>query len=158
MTVLSDGEIIDAIDAGKILITPFNVDYLTPNGYDLCIGGIEIDGEMMQPNNAKQYPIPPLKDFRVVSLETIHCDAEHVAFLHLKTRHTRRGIQATFGKIDAGFNGTLTFGMLNSNHYYDLILGEKIVQIHFERLGQPAQQVYERSSGNYQHQKNTVMK
>lgn len=156
--ILSDREIIESLDSGEISISPFNEDYLTPNGYDLGIGGVEVDNEMIEPKN-NVYIIPPLKDFRVVSVETIRCDAMHVAFLNLKTRYSRHGIQGTFGKIDAGFNGTLTFGLFNgSNYNFKLLKGDRIVQIDFRRMLKPAEQIYEERSGNYQHQKDIVMK
>lgn len=156
--ILSDGEIIEAIKNGEINISPFDEKCLTPNGYDLHIGGIEEDNFMYKWTSDFHW-IKPLKSFRVVSLETITCDALHVAFLHLKTRYSRSGIQATFGKIDAGFNGTLSFGLFNgSNLDFQIKKCDKIVQIHFETLGKPAQQLYAQRSGNYQNQKEKVMK
>ena len=155
---LSDGEIVEAIKNGEINISPFDEYDLTPNGYDLHIGGIELDNFMFSWVSDSHW-VGPLKSFRIVSLETVTCNASHVGFLHLKTRYSRRGIQATFGKIDAGFNGTLTFGLFNGNNLdFEIKKGDKIVQIHFEKLGKPAQQLYAQRSGNYQNQKDTVMK
>ena len=155
--VLSDGELLDAIEKGKITITPFSEDCLTPNGYDLHIGGIEHDDTMITWTD--EYQVDPKTDFRIVTMETIRCDASHVGFLHLKSRYARRGIQATFGKVDAGFWGTLTLGMFNGSKYsYPLKKGDKIVQIDFRKMNKPAQQLYEQRSGNYQHQKEKVIK
>jgi len=156
--ILSDGEIIEAIKNRQINISPFDEECLTPNGYDLYIDGIEVDDVMVSWTD-NSYFVKPLSSFRVVSLETVMCDSIHVGILHLKTRYSRRGIQATFGKIDAGFKGTLAFGLFNGNNKdFELIKGDKIVQIHFEKLGRPAQKLYAQRSGNYQNQKEKVMK
>ena len=42
MTVLSDEAILLAIDTGELEIEPFNLNNLTPNGYDLTIAEIEM--------------------------------------------------------------------------------------------------------------------
>ena len=46
--ILSDRDIKDAILRGEISIEPFNKSNLTPNGYDLTINDIYIDGETVE--------------------------------------------------------------------------------------------------------------
>jgi dCTP deaminase len=75
----------------------------------------------------------------------------------LKTRHTRNGIQATFGKIEAGYHGTLALGLFNGNaEAYEMKEGSLICQICFEQMERPAQKTYAERSGNFQNQKNRI--
>lgn len=157
--MLSDGEILEFIELGCIEIDPFSETNMTSNGYDLCVGGIEMDDQMVEPSIHNKYRIPLMKSFRVITMERVTITNWFTAELHLKTRFTRRGIQATFGKIDAAFAGSLTFGMFNGNQEpFELEFGQPIAQIGFERLNSPALIDYVKRSGHYQHQKNVVMK
>ena len=106
MTVLSDEAILSAIDLGELEIEPFNADNLTPNGYDLTIDEIEI------PNKSKvskgSMEISPGTRFAISTKERISCGSSLCAQLWLRTSWARKGITCSFGKIDSGFDGTLT--------------------------------------------------
>ena len=113
MTILSDEAILSALDVGEIEIDPFNADNLTPNGYDLTIKEIEI------PNGPKASKndliIPAAKRFAVSTKERIACGPNVCAQLWLRTSWARKGIACSFGKIDSGFDGTLTLLGFNSS-------------------------------------------
>ena len=113
MTVLSDEAILLAIDTGELEIEPFNLNNLTPNGYDLTIAEIEM------PNKSKisegSIDISPGARFAVSTKERIYCGANICAQLWLRTSWARKGICSSFGKIDSGFNGTLTLLGFNSS-------------------------------------------
>lgn len=157
--MLSDGEILEAIKKGNILIDPFIENNLTPNGYDLSVDKIEVDNKELITNNREQFFIPAKTDFRVLNKETVRCPLDISAQLWLKSKFSRNGIQATFGMVEASYNGTLTFGMFNSsNKIFEIQKGQTICQIVFIRLGAKALLSYKKRSGNYQNQKDKIIK
>jgi len=157
--MLSDGEILEAIKRGHIVIDPFSESQLTPNGYDLSVDKIEVDNKELIANNKGKFFIPTKTDFCVLTRETVRCPLDISAQLWLKSKFARNGIQATFGMVNAGFNGTLTFGMFNgSNKIFEIPKGRIICQIIFIRLGTKTLLSYKRRSGNYKNQKDKIMK
>ena len=151
MPILSDEAILAALDLGEIEIQPFNGDNLTPNGYDLSIKEIEIpkgpritEGELS---------IPAGKRFAVSTKERIACGPNVCAQLWLRTSWARKGLVCSFGKIDCGFDGTLTLlGFNSGEESVKLITGETFAQIVFEMMTGPATSLYSERSGNYQNQ------
>jgi len=126
--ILSDRDIKKAIAKGEIFIEPFNEKNLTPNGYDLTINEIFIDGE-----RKKEANIPPLKWFAISTKEYIKV-GNMAAQLWIRSTYARKGIMASFGKVDAGFEGCLTLSGFNSKDEINLKQGERFCQIVFERL------------------------
>ncbi len=157
--MLSDGEILEFVRTGHITIAPFMEKNLTPNGYDLSVGGVEINGVMVEPNLYHKFRVPPLSPFRVLSMENITLSNGFVANLRLKQRHARQGIQATFSQIDAGFFGTLTFCCFNGNETtLELLFGDTFCQIVFDELKTPPLKDYASRSGHYKGQTDVVLK
>ncbi|OIR15159.1 MAG: dCTP deaminase [Marine Group III euryarchaeote CG-Bathy1] len=151
MAVLSDKNILTALDSGILKIDPFNQDNLTPNGYDLTISEIAL------PNTSAittgSLSIQPNTRFAVSTLENIVCASNITAQLWLRTSWARKGVMATFGKVDAGFDGTLTIASFNADTEEIIIsIGETYAQIVFETLSEKAEKVYGERSGNYQNQ------
>jgi len=151
MTVLSDEAILSALDVGELEIEPFNDKNLTPNGYDLTIEEIEM------PNNLaiskKELIIPPGKRFAVSTKERIACGPNVCAQLWLRTSWARKGIVCSFGKIDSGFDGTLTLlGFNSGDEDVKLTAGETFAQMVFEMMTGGATSLYSERSGNYQNQ------
>ena len=152
MTILSDEAILSALDMGELNIEPFNSENLTPNGYDLTIKEIEI------PNHSKtsdgEFTIPSGKRFAISTEERIACGSNICAQLWLRTSWARKGITCSFGKIDSGFDGTLTLLGFNSGEDDILIrTGDTFAQMVFEMMSGPAASLYSERSGNYQNQK-----
>ena len=151
MSILSDEAILAALDVGEIEIEPFNAENLTPNGYDLSIKEIEIskgpkvtEGDLI---------IPEGKRFAVSTKERIACGPNVCAQLWLRTSWARKGIMCSFGKIDSGFDGTLTLLGFNSGEEdVKLVTGETFAQMIFEVMTGPATSLYSERSGNYQNQ------
>ena len=153
MTILSDGGILKAMENGDLAIEDFIEKNLTPNGYDLTISEIKVgqEGELQQSGDVI---IPPGQWFAVSTKEYIKCGAEITTQLWIRTSWARRGIISSFGKVDAGFEGTLTLSAHNSSDREVIIpIGERFAQIIFERLDAPSQKVYAERSGNYQGQR-----
>ena len=151
MTILSDEAILSALDVGEIEIEQFNSDILTPNGYDLTIKEIEIpNGPKVSENNLI---IPAGRRFAVSTKERIACGPSVCAQLWLRTSWARKGIACSFGKIDSGFDGTLTLlGFNSSDEEVKLSTGETFAQMVFEMMTGPAAALYSERSGNYQNQ------
>ncbi len=154
VAVLSDRDILKAIEAKRLRIGGFNPESLTPNGYDLAIAEVAIVGpkeEIVREGTAK---VPPQTRFAVSTLEVVDLGADITAQLWLRTTWARRGVLASFGKVDAGFRGTLTLPALNANASgsLELRIGERFAQIVFEDLTTPAERAYGARSGHYQDQ------
>ena len=151
MTVLSDEAILSALDLGELEIDPFNKDNLTPNGYDLTIKEIEIPNGDKTSNG--DLAIPPGKRFAVSTKERIACGPNLCAQLWLRTTWARKGIVCSFGKIDSGFDGTLTLlGFNSSEQNVVLSIDVTFAQVVFEVMTGPASSLYSERSGNYQNQ------
>ncbi|MCJ2511846.1 MAG: dCTP deaminase, partial [Candidatus Thermoplasmatota archaeon] len=55
--------------------------------------------------------------------------------LWIRTSWARKGVMASFGKIDAGFEGNLTLSAFNSTReVIDVPIGETFAQVVFEKL------------------------
>lgn len=153
MTVLSDGGILKAMKAGELAIENFIEKNLTPNGYDLTIAEIKVgqDGETRKSGDVA---VPPGAWFAVSTLEYVKCGPQITTQLWIRTSWARKGIVSSFGKVDAGFEGTLTLSAYNSSDREVVIpIGQRFAQIIFERLDAPSEKVYAQRSGNYQGQR-----
>jgi len=154
MAVLSDRDILQAIDAARLRIEPFSAKNLTPNGYDLAIAEVVV--LTMPPSTVKSgtAKIPGRARFAVSTAEVVELGPDVTAQLWLRTTWARQGVLAAFGKVDAGFRGTLTLPALNSNEdVLELPVGERYAQIVFEDLTSPAEKVYAQRSGHFQDQR-----
>jgi dCTP deaminase len=153
MSVLSDGGILKAIAAGELAIENFVEKNLTPNGYDLTISEIKVGQEGITQTSG-DVVIPPEKWFAVSTKEYIKCGPQITTQLWIRTSWARKGIISSFGKVDAGFEGTLTLSAYNSSDREVVIpIGQRFAQIVFERLDAPSEKVYAQRSGNYQGQR-----
>lgn len=157
MTTLTDADIRAALQDGDMEIEPFSEDQLTPNGYDLAIA------EMVLPDTGQSFlagtaVVPPLTRFLVSTRERIRLGKAMSAQLWLRTSWARRGVMASFGRIDAGFDGTLTFGAFNSSaDPLEVPIGETFAQMVVEAMGGSAEAMYAQRSGHYQHQRGVTM-
>jgi dCTP deaminase len=82
-----------------------------------------------------------------------------VGEIWIRTSWVRKGILSSFGRIDAGFNGNLTFSAYNaSKGPVDVPIGDRFAQVVFEELRSPPKKSYEQRSGNYQGQRGITLK
>lgn len=128
----------------KQLIEPFEEEQLTPNGYDVSVS---------------QYTyLLPKQMCVVVTSEKLKIPDNMVAQIWLKTKYARKGIQATFGMIDAGFEGTLALSLYNASQELTFIpKGGTIAQVVFIKLHDNVEKEYSERSGNYQNQGDTLI-
>ena len=155
MGLLSDADILQYLAKGEIGIEPFETANLTPNGYDVSVEEVVVPATKGKPHANR---IPPKTRFAVSTRETIRLGRHVAGQIWLRTTWARRGVMASFGVIDAGFSGTLTFGALNaSSEPLELPIGDRFAQVVFMALNSPASETYEGRSGTYQHQKGVTL-
>lgn len=153
MTILSDIDIKNSIENNDLSIEPFNKKNLTPNGYDLSIDEIYIK-KSDQHIKEGVATIPPLTWFAISTKEFVKMGPEITSQLWIRSSYARKGVMASFGKVDAGFHGTLTISCFNSNDEpLKIPIGDRFCQIVFENLSSKPEELYDKKSGNYQNQR-----
>jgi dCTP deaminase len=158
MTVLSDADIEQALQNNTLSIEPFVQKHLTPNGYDLSIEEVFIR-KTNQHIKEGVAVIPPLTWFAVSTKEFVKMGPQITSQLWIRSSYARKGILASFGKVDAGFHGTLTFGCFNaSDREVELPIGDRFCQIVFENLESVPKALYHERSGSYQNQRGVTLK
>jgi len=155
--ILTDGDIIELCNAEEPLIVPFNEKQLTPNGYDVSIKEIAVDGKTLEPredsSGKKIVVIPGKKPFIVLTREWLIMPSMVVGTPFIKTKYARMGIVPAFGGIEAGFKGNLNLCAMNGNDApIELCLDATFTQIMFHLAGKKPQKLYAQRSGNYQNQ------
>ncbi|MEM3851516.1 MAG: dCTP deaminase [Methanomassiliicoccales archaeon] len=153
--ILHDAEIEKLAGFGQLIETGFVSEGLTPNGYDLRVNEISV-GSVTPVSSAE---IPSLAWFAVSTMEKLHLPRNICAQLWIRSSYARRGIIASFGKVDAGFRGSLTLSAFNASAVpLTLTQGDRFAQIVFEKLDGDAEMDYGKRSGNYQNQEGVTFK
>lgn len=152
MGIFSDKDIVESMMTGYLGISDYSERSLTPNGYDLRIAEVSLLGSEEKISEGIAV-IPPRTMFYVSTVERVRMPSDACAQLWLRTSWIRKGIMASFGKIDAGFEGTLTLGAYNAGDKpVELPIGERFCQMVFESLNSPTIKDYSQRSGHYQGQ------
>jgi len=158
MAVLSDTDILEMLANGTLKIEGFNESNLTPNGYDVTIEELWIPS-INRRSREGTVAVPCNSWFVVGTKEYLMLPTVLVGEIWIRTSWVRKGILSSFGRIDAGFNGNLTFSAYNaSNGPVDVPIGERFAQVVFEELRSPPKKSYEQRSGNYQGQRGITLK
>jgi dCTP deaminase len=158
MTILSDIDIKNSIGKKNLSIEPFNEKNLTPNGYDLSIDEIYIK-KSDQHIKEGIATIPPLTWFAISTKEFVKMGPDVTSQLWIRSSYARKGVMASFGKVDAGFHGTLTISCFNSNDEpLKIPIGDRFCQIVFENMASIPSELYDKKSGNYQNQRGVKLK
>lgn len=157
MPVLSDVDIQQALEQGNLGIEPFMPKNLTPNGYDLSIEEVFIR-KTDQHIKEGVAVIPALTWFAISTKEFVKMGPQITSQLWIRSSYARKGILASFGKVDAGFHGTLTFGCFNaSDKDVEIPIGDRFCQIVFENLASVPKALYHERSGTYQNQRGVTL-
>lgn len=157
MCILPDHEILARLRAGTLVITDYSDASLTPNGYDLRIAEVFVPASGTRSSEGT-VTVPPGERFYVSTVERVELPPDLAGQLWLRTSWMRKGVLAGLGKVDAGFQGTLTFMGLNASHeVLEVQIGARFVQMVLETLHSPASVTYERRSGNYQNEKGITL-
>ncbi len=153
MGVLSDIDIQRSMNDGNLSIEPFVEKNLTPNGYDLSIEEIYIKKQDQHIKDGVAV-IPALSWFAISTKEFVKMGADVTSQLWIRSSYARKGVMASFGKVDAGFHGNLTISCFNANDTeLEIPIGDRFCQIVFERLESTPSELYDKKSGNYQNQR-----
>jgi dCTP deaminase len=158
MTILSDIDIKNKMKNNELGIEPFIDKNLTPNGYDLSIDEIFIkkSDEHIKEGTAI---IPPMTWFAISTKEFVKMGPQITSQLWIRSSYARKGVMASFGKVDAGFHGTLTISCFNSNDVnLEIPIGDRFCQIVFENMESIPSELYDKKSGNYQNQRGLKLK
>ena len=172
--ILSDRTIREEIDAGRIVIDPFDPSCVQPSSVDLHVDSefrvfansrypyIDVKQEM--PDLTELVEVKPDEPFILhpgefvlgSTLERVSLPNDLVARLEGKSSLGRLGllIHSTAGYVDPGWDGYLTLELSNvANLPITLYPGMKIGQISFFRLTTEAERPYGSAGGKYQGQR-----
>ena len=161
--VLSDGDIREELESGRLVIEPLDDSAIQPASVDLRLGRelrvfqnhrlpvIDVKQEM--PFLTESVVIDEVNPFILhpgefalgVTTELIELPSDIVGRLDGKSSLGRLGlvVHSTAGFVDPGWNGNLTLELSNlANLPINLYVGMKISQISFMRLTSPAQRPY----------------
>jgi dCTP deaminase len=157
LTILSDKDILESIKLKELSIEPFLQHHLTPNGYDLSVEEVYIKKNQQYFREGKAI-IPGLTWFVISTREFIKMGPSIASQLWIRSSYARKGIMASFGKVDAGFHGTLTISCFNANDdEIEIPIGDRFCQIVFEFLSNIPCELYENRSGTYQNQRGITL-
>lgn len=153
MGILSDVDIKKFMENNELGINPFNEKNLTPNGYDLSIDEIFIRKSNQHIKEGIAV-IPAMTWFAISTKEFVKMGPQITSQLWIRSSYARKGVLASFGKVDAGFHGTLTISCFNSNDDpLEIPIGDRFCQIVFENMESIPSELYDKKSGNYQNQR-----
>jgi dCTP deaminase len=161
--ILSDRTIREQIDAGRIVIDPFDADCIQPSSVDLHVDSEFrvfrnnrypfIDVKQRQEDLTELVEVKPDEAFILhpgefvlgSTLERVAIPDDLVARLEGKSSLGRLGllIHSTAGFVDAGFSGNLTLELSNvANLPITIYQGMPIGQISFMRMDGPVEWPY----------------
>ncbi len=153
MGVLSDRDIAQRMATGSLGIAPFEPRGLTPNGYDLRVAEVMLPDEGGEVVREGKVVVPGGARFLVSTVERVRMPPDVCGSLWLRSSYARRGVFGSFGKVEAGFEGTLTVGGLNAGRApLEVPVGDRFCQLVLERLETPPVALYHERSGHYQGQ------
>ena len=137
--MLSDKNILDEIQSGRLKITPFTSNYLTSNWYDLSV--FVEDGNDFK--DVDEFVMKPGEFRRLKTIEEIAMPDDIIGLMYLRSRYSRNGLVGMFAVVDAGYKGRLFVSVKNLGDK-DIVLKPKegVIHIIFERLESEAQTPY----------------
>jgi dCTP deaminase len=155
MAPWSDADIRAAVEAGTFKAEPWHPQDLTPNGLDLRIAHVLVPAQGQEPVTSGTAVVPPMTRFVVGTEAVLSMPADVVGSLWIRSSYARRGVLASFGKVDAGFRGNLTVGAFHAGHEpLSIPIGDRFCQIVIEPLRSPPTKAY---AGRYQDQRGVTL-
>ena len=161
--VLSDRTIREEIEAGRIVIDPYDEDLLQPSSVDVRVDRrfrvfhnarypfidvrqpMEGLTDLVEPPDGEPFILHPGEFVLGQTLERVTLPDDLVARLEGKSSLGRLGllIHSTAGFVDSGFSGNLTLELSNvANLPITIYHGMKIGQISFMRMDGPVESPY----------------
>jgi dCTP deaminase len=157
LAVLSDTDILERLKDGSLKIGSFDERSLTPNGYDVTIEEIWVPSTDQRSREGKA-AVPGGAWFVIGTKEYLELPSDLVGEIWIRTTWVRKGVLSSFGRIDAGFHGNLTFSAINaSKEPVELPIGDRFAQVVFEELRSLPMKSYKERSGNYHGQRGITL-
>lgn len=162
--VLSDIEIREMIDSGRLDISPFAPSQIQPASVDFTLGNVFSKivtraNETILPGRvpeyktvtADRYLLDPGEFVLVTTREYFRIPDDLTAFIEGRSSYGRLGLFVqNAGWIAPGFEGQLTLELYNANNASIVLeAGMRLGQVVFSRTGKPAERPY---NGKYQGQ------
>lgn len=154
MGVLSDKQIVEAVEEGHIEIDPFVEDNVQPASVDFTLGpeafrASDDDKMILEPGDV--LTLRPGEMAILLTREDVKLSAEYAATIGLRSRFTRKGIDLLAGpQVDPGFDGPLHIVLINLSPSEQVIEhGERFLTLEFRKLREPSDTTY---TGQYQSQ------
>lgn len=159
--LLSDSEILEAIDKQDIKIDNFYENSLQPASYDLRLGKKAIVSKSTNLKDLKDrilsedanetdiekegsLKIPAGAFALITSLEKLTFSSLYVAHIGIRSYYTRKGLILLSGlQVDPGFEGVLVLGLANLSPRSIIIeYGDPICTIEIHKLNKPSSKPY----------------
>jgi len=157
MAVLSDADIMARLGSGTLRIGTFKEGNLTPNGYDVTVAEVWVPSSDTRVGEGIAR-VPAGAWFTIGTAEYLELPPDLVGEIWIRTSWVRKGILSSFGRIDAGFHGNLTFSAINvSSQDVEVPVGDRFAQVVFEELSSPPLKTYRERSGNYHGQRGITL-
>lgn len=157
MTVWSDADLLAAVQAGTFKAEPWHPQDLTPNGLDLRVSHVLVPSVSADPVTSGTAAVPPMTRFVVGTEAVLTMPSDAVGSLWIRSSYARRGVLASFGKVDAGFRGNLTIGAFHAGHEpLQVPIGDRFCQVVLESLKSPPTKDYG-AKGRYQDQRGVTL-
>lgn len=157
MATWSDTDFLAAVQAGSFCAEPWRQEDLTPNGLDLRISHVLVPSQSAEPVTKGVAIVPPTTRFVVGTESFLKMPRDAIGSLWIRSSYARKGVLASFGKVDAGFHGNLTVGAFNAGHEpLSVPIGDRFCQIVLHTLQSPPQKDYAQT-GKYQGQRGVTL-
>lgn len=145
------------LGSGSLKIGSFKEGNLTPNGYDVTVSEVWVPSSDSRTKEGIAR-VPGGTWFTIGTLEYLELPPDLVGEIWIRTSWVRKGILSSFGRIDAGFHGNLTFSAINASQSpVDVPVGDRFAQVVFEELLSPPLKTYSERSGNYHGQRGITL-
>ena len=157
LSIMTDSEIREVIEAGDIGLVPMAELSLQPASYDLRLGDKVLvtktqdieklrkrieDDQARETDVAKEGSVSiPARAFAlVVTREKVRMSPQHAGHLGLRSYYARKGVLLLAGlQVDPGFEGYLVLGLANlSPCSIQIDYEDEIATLEFHRLSRPS--------------------
>ena len=157
MVILSDVEIRNYIESGKLVIKPIFEDTIRENGLDLRIGpeiarfkrkGIFEIGksrieDFYEIERGDSFIIQPHEHILIHTVEYLRIPNDLIGFVNLRSTFARLGISIPSTIIDAGFEGQLTIEIIGGEFSVKIPSNERFLHIILAKLSSPVKRAYQ---------------
>lgn len=130
--ILSDLEILRRLKEGSLIVEPFNLEDLTPNGLDFRLGEELMDLEEGSKLLLKEeVMLKPVHRYLAVTLQRVQMPFDLIAMVSLRSTWARLGFQVPTTVVDAGYKGRLTLAFITGTKTVKMKMGTKIWHLIF---------------------------